>query len=107
MDPPHAPFVFPPWSFAGPSRSGRAPTFSAMLTDLLVGYGLMERRPSLREQMAEQLRIERLAEELQDLDSPAALGSPEISPARPRKRRKGNGGSGRVGAPVRDAKRPA
>ena len=62
-----------------------------MLTDLLVGYGLMERRPSLREQMAEQLRIERLAEELQDLDSPAALGSPEISPARPRKGRKGMG----------------
>jgi hypothetical protein len=72
-------------------RSGRAPTFSAMPTDLLVGYGWMERRPSLREQMAEQLRIEGLAEGLQDLDSPPALGSPEISPARPRKGRKGMG----------------
>jgi hypothetical protein len=46
-----------------------------MLTDLLVGYGLMERRPSLREQMAETQRIEALAEELQDLDSPPALDS--------------------------------
>jgi hypothetical protein len=75
MQPRRPPSVSPPWSFAGPSRSGRGPTFSSMLTDLLVGYGLMERRPSLREQMAETQRIEALAEELQDLDSPPALDS--------------------------------
>ena len=77
MPPPRPPFVFPLWSFAGPSRfarpGGRELTFSDMLTELLVGYGLVKRRPSLRDQTIEQQKVERVAEEFEAEEAKAKI----------------------------------
>ena len=67
----------PPRYSVSPWPGGTVPTFSDMLREALIGFGLMEWRPSLREQIAAQMKIEALAVELEDLDS-----GPEAEPAK-------------------------
>ena len=88
MDPSRPPFVFPPWSFASPSRPGaREPTVSAMLGELASACGLL-RRKSMRAMFAEARKIDALVEEL-ELDSPEPDENPSSASPRPAAPRRG------------------
>jgi hypothetical protein len=85
--PPRTPSVSPPWSFAVTRPGGREATVAEMLGDLVTACGLRPRRQTMRQMFAQARQIDRLADELDDLDS----GREPDSPLALARRMKGRG----------------